>query len=81
MYNPAHVFHAYNYQKANVQYILNAVDSLEVEPLVMLVKFLPEISGMFKHPKHPLVTALLYSFLYCRAALARCWPDSAVINT
>jgi len=26
--------------------------------LVMLVKFLPEISGVFTDPKHPLVTAL-----------------------
>jgi len=32
-------------------------DSLE--PLVMLVKILPEISGVFKHPKYPpLVIAL-----------------------
>jgi len=25
----------------------------------MLVEFLPEISGVFKYPKHPLVTALI----------------------
>jgi len=27
----------------------------------MLVKFLPEISGVFKHPKHPIVTVLYYA--------------------
>jgi len=33
-------------------YILDAVDSLE--PLAMLVKFLPKFQGGgFKHPKHP----------------------------
>jgi len=31
-------------------YILDATDSLE--PLVMIVKFLHEISGVFRHPKH-----------------------------
>jgi len=29
-----------------------------VEPLVILVKFLPKILAVFKHPKHPLVMVL-----------------------
>jgi len=57
-------------------FVLDAVDSLE--PLVLLVKFLPEISGVFKHSKHhPVVTALLISkysnnLVYRLASLGNC---------
>jgi len=30
----------------------------KLKPTFLCVKFLPEISGVFKHLKHPLVTAL-----------------------
>jgi len=38
----------------------------------MLVKFLPEISGLFKQPKHTLVTALRTFALMRSASLPEC---------
>jgi len=64
-------------------YILDAVDSLQ--PLVMLFKFLPEISAVFKRPKKPLITALPLSNynqtfgtrkLDCMRYRLRCFSDA-----
>jgi len=47
--------------------LLDAVDSLE--PSVMLVKYLPEISWVFKHSSPYLRSCFVWSYFYCFIAI------------